>query len=255
MEKVMSKPTTFLVFALTIICLVSCKPSNPAGLWFYTHSTGDASDNIDSLTPASFIDFHEDGSYTKDFGKFEYGHWQMKDNKIILTDTSNKTADISVKYLGNKDLQLLTSNNSIANFEAQPDGLISHNTDPFSLEYNRWRIPAKHKESEQEIRSRLRNHCRFWEAYFSWALENKIDYIDVRSTPTPIKIYGNGFSLKDHSDLPKAWRMYFFDDEDCRIANNILYELFQFKSISWPHTDNKYKMFLGAFQQMQQLLK
>ena len=38
--------------------------------------------------------------------------------------------------------------------------------------------------------------------YFNWALDNELTTVDVRSTPTPIKIYGNGFTIKQYySDL------------------------------------------------------
>jgi hypothetical protein len=82
------------------------------------------------------------------------------------------------------------------------------------------------KESAAQIRMRLLNHCRFWEMYFTWALNNHIQYIDVRSTPTPVKIYGNGFGLKPFSELPDAWKMYFYDEEDCRAASEKIQYVF-----------------------------
>jgi hypothetical protein len=251
----MMKHLSLCIYTLIILCFVSCNSSNPAKLWFYTHSLGDIDNTNSTLTPASFLYLQKDGSYTKDFGVFEYGHWTKKDDKLVLTNATNTTTTIEVKYAGAKDLQLVMDKNVIASFEAQPSSFTSNQVDPFTLVNNKWRLPATHKENEQEIRKRLRNHCQFWEAYFAWALDNKIDYIDVRSTPTPIKIYGNGFGLKPFNELPAAWRAYFFDAEDCKIANNLLYEVFQFHEISWAHTDNKYKMFLSAFQQLQQFLK
>ncbi len=106
-----------------------------------------------------------------------------------------------------------------------------------------------------EIRNRLLNHFKFWELYFTRALNNEIQYIDVRSTPTPVKIYGNGFGLIPFEQLPAAWRAYFFDEEDCKIANDKIKSLFNRNAIGWPHTENKYKMFISAFQQLQQKLQ
>jgi hypothetical protein len=115
---------------------------------------------------------------------------------------------------------------------------------------NQWRIPATAKESDQEIRKRLFNHCQFWESYFTWALKNDISTVDVRSTPTLIKIYGNGFTLKPFAELPPIWKSYFFDAQDCEKANDMITDIFQKKNIAWAHTDNKYKMFISAFQQL-----
>ncbi|HTL10142.1 MAG TPA: hypothetical protein VL307_17830, partial [Chitinophagaceae bacterium] len=97
-------------------------------------------------------------------------------------------------------------------------------------------------------------HFKFWERYFTWALNDRIDYIDVRSTPTPIKIYGNGFALKPFEELPAAWKNYFYDEEDCRAANEKIKYIFDNNLLAWPHTDNRYKLFIAAFQQLQKQL-
>ena len=112
----------------------------------------------------------------------------------------------------------------------------------------------EHKESSAEIKLRLVNHCRFWKNYFTWALDNNLNTIDVRSTPTPIKIYGNGFAIKDFNDLPLNWKNYFFDSTDCKLANDMLKDVFTHNDIAWAHTDNKFKMFIGAFEQLEQML-
>ncbi len=251
----MTKLSLLALYTIVILSFSSCNSTNPAKIWFYTHSLGNIDNTNSSLTPASFLYLQKDGSYTKDFGGFEYGHWVKKEDRLLLKNAENKTTTIKIKYAGAKDMQLVMDRGVIANFEAQPSSFTSNQVDPFTLVNNKWRLHATHKESEEEIRKRLRNHCQFWEAYFAWALDYQIDYIDVRSTPTPIRIYGNGFGLKPFNELPEAWRSYFFDVEDCKIANNLLHEVFNFHEISWAHTDNKYKMFLSAFQQLQQFLK
>ena len=111
------------------------------------------------------------------------------------------------------------------------------------------------KETENEISKRLVNHCLFWKAYFKWALDNNIATIDVRSVPTPIKIYGNGFALKSFDDLPQTWKKYFYDSADCKKATELLQATFAHNDIAWAHTDNKYKMFIGAFEQLSSMLK
>ena len=151
-------------------------------------------------------------------------------------------------------MQIVSADGSVYNFESQQGSSSAPNQNPFSVVNNAWRIKAKKKESDSEIKYRLLNHFKFWEVYFTWALNNQIESIDVRSMPTPIKIYGNGFTLKPFETLPDAWKSYFFDEEDCRKANEKINFLFQHENIAWAHTDNKYKMFISAFQQMQQKL-
>jgi hypothetical protein len=86
-------------------------------------------------------------------------------------------------------------------------------------------------------------------------LDQEVSAIDVRGTPTNLKIYGNGFTLKPLDELPAAWKAYFFDEQDCARANDIIKEIFRSGNIAWPHTDNRYKQFVGAFQQMETFLK
>jgi hypothetical protein len=86
-------------------------------------------------------------------------------------------------------------------------------------------------------------------------MDNEFSSVDVRSTPSPVKIYGNGFIIKPFGDLSAAWKSYFYDSADCAKANEMLVDIVHKNNIAWAHTDNKYKMFISAFQQMQQILK
>ncbi len=103
--------------------------------------------------------------------------------------------------------------------------------------------------------NRLRNHFRFNEIYLKWALDNHFTTLDVGSTPSLLKVYSNGFALRNYEELPAAWRSYFYDEEDCKKANEIIKDLFDNHDIAWAKTDNRFIMFVSAYQQLQQLLK
>jgi hypothetical protein len=207
------------------------------------------------LNPANFINLESDGHYTSDFGQFDYGTWSYSEGQLLLTGRQNKKSLLPVVYLTAREMQVGPAKGPLDNFESQPGRFRSPAENPFSRENNDWRIKAGAKETESQLKSRLINHCRFWELYFTWAFNNTIQYIDVRSTPTPIKIYGNGFGLVPFEELPAAWKTYFYDDADCATANTLLRKVFDSRKIAWPHTENKYKMFISAFQQLQQQLK
>jgi len=231
------------------------QPVNPAGkIWFYTHSTGSVEPADAALTPACFIDLEQDGNYTSNFGHFDYGTWAYSNKQIVLTGYHKNKSVMAVNYLTSNEMQVGPPKGPLDNFESQPVLFDSAGENPFSKENNRWRIKADKKETARQLKERLLSHFRFWELYFTWALNNNIDYIDVRSTPTPIKIYGNGFSLKAYEQLPPEWKSFFYDEEDCRTANEKIKYLFDNNAIAWPHTENKYKMFISAFQQLQQKL-
>ena len=250
-------PSTLLLSAVLLTGLSGCLiPRDPLpSLWFYTFSSGPANQRDSLLTPASFAEMRRDGSYTRDFGRFEYGSWDRKGQKLYFTNQQHITTAFSLNNVSLKEMQLTTGKGIAVNFESQPLSAVKASDDPFSLDNNRWRVPATHKESEAEIRHRLFNHCQFWETYFTWALKDDISTVDVRSSPTLIKIYGNGFALKPFDELPATWKSYFFDEEDCQKANAIIKDIFDHQTIAWAHTDNKYKIFIGAFQQLEQFLR
>ena len=246
--------TTILLFTLAATgCSLLVNPLPK--LWFYTDGTGTPGGKDSLLSPASFLELRPDGSYTKDFGKFEHGTWLKKDNKLTLTSHDRITTTYPLTLPAPGEMQLTMTGSYLANFESKTIPSAEQQKDPFSLPNNRWRIPATRKESDAEIRNRLYNHCQFWEAYFRWALDKGLANVDVRSTPTPIKIYGNGFTIKPTEDLPAEWVSFFYDPDDCQKASEMIKEIFRHKTIAWAQTDNKFKMFLSAFHQLQNFLR
>ena len=246
-------PAILIVFVFSqTSCLFQQNKKRLDGLWFFTHSSGTGQSDSAEITPVSFLNLQPDHTYTRDFKKFEYGQWKRKDSVLLLTNERQITTSFPVKLVSRNELELASSEEDILNFERQPAKFSSPSDDPFSVDNNRWRITATKKETEQELKKRLKNHFKFYEAYFKWALDAKLNSIDVRSTPSPIKIYGNGFALKNFDELPASWRSYFYDQDDCQKANDIIRDIFEKGDIAWAQTDNRYKMFISAFQQLEQ---
>ena len=247
----------FSCLSLLLIGVSGCQLINDPipHLWFFTYSHGGETDSL--LTPASFLELRKDGTYTRDFGRFEEGKWTYKDKVLSLTSHASgpaNTVTFPIASVNSKEMQVDLGNGKTASFESQEQSSTVPADDPFSDLNNQWRIPPAQKESDDAIRKRLYNHCQFWEAYFTWALKNGIETVDVRSTPTAIKIYGNGFGLKPFDELPARWKAFFYDAEDCRKANDTIQDIFQHKNIAWAHTDNKFKLFISAFQQLKRYL-
>lgn len=245
-----------IVSALFLFLVIGCVQKNKSvsKLWFYTHSSGKAGS---SLNPMNFLDLQSDGTFTQYFEKFEYGKWSIRHNSLMLEKATGGRELILIEGHGNGELQLAYPNNrnSLLNFEGFKNSFSSPSDNPFSVENNEWRIRPAAAESDIEIKKRLANHFHYFEIYFKWAMENGFTSVDVRSTPSVIKIYGNGFEVKPDDDLPVEWIACFYNKDDCYRASRIVEQLFRKNQISWARTDNKFKMFLSAFQQLQQYLQ
>ena len=130
------KPLAACLSLTMTICLIfflaGCfhfrNSNNLAGLWFYTFSSDLMPHRNDSLTtagttppeltPANFLELRPDGSYTRDFGKFEYGSWGLKNHRLSLTNQAHETSGYAVQFAGGQDMQMTVNKGVEAHFES-----------------------------------------------------------------------------------------------------------------------------------------
>jgi hypothetical protein len=249
-------------FALACI-IISCtaKQNKLAKVWLYNEDPTDEqiveNDTYglsagSALTAANFIDLQPDSTYSSYLSSYENGKWYFKDNNLILVNRKKQIFELLVNKVSDKEMICTDKMKGIVyRFNGEPNRFEKPTENPFSPQYNQWRVKAKHKESEAELRARLKNHFSFWEKYFAWGLKNKIQYLDVRSTPSILKMYGNGFELEYYDNLFPEWKNSFYDTADCRMAyENLYYKMYE-KNIQWPDTKNRFERFVSAFNQLQ----
>lgn len=204
------------------------------------------------LSEDNFINLKEDGTYAANWKEFEEGRWQMRDGKLLLINRQKEIAEYPV-LRQTKDSLILADKqrNFLYTLAGYPNTSANAEEDPYSLQNNRWRIPARHKETDKELQARLKNHFRFWQQYFAWGNRENISALDVRSTPSLFKLYGNGFELEYFEYLPAKWMKTFYDSADCRRAYEMVYYKMHEKNVDWGKTDNRYRMLTSAFAQVQ----
>jgi hypothetical protein len=243
-----------LTFLLTLSACHSRKPFAPS-LWFY-RSYDITPTNWDSLVGRfSFLELGADSMFTQDFGRFYYGNWKLNGNQLYLTNQYHVTYIYTLPFIRETELGFKLGKERTAFFQRQHRSSGAADDDPFSVDNNRWRIPAKHRETVGEIRQRLLSHLHFWELYFKWGAKYKDGALDVTGIPTPLKIYNNGFGLKHFSDLSPNWRFYFYDSADCRIADTLIKGVFKRNNIKWPDGDSQVDLFIGGIQQVEGFLR
>lgn len=251
-------------FYFLLLCLISCTAPKDrlAKAWIYNIEPSPQQlavnnkhgfERNEALTGANFIDLQPNGTYTSYLSSFENGKWYFKDQNLILVNAQKQIMELQVNMLTDKQMVCTDKMKKLLyNFEGQPNEFTSALQNPFSKQNNQWRLKPTHKESEAELRARLKNHFSFWEKYFAWGLKNNIDYLDVTSTPSLLKIYGNGFQLEYYENLYPEWQNCFYDTIDCRMAyEDVYYKMYQ-KNIQWPDSKNRFERFVSAFQQLQQ---
>lgn len=202
---------------------------------------------------ASFLNLGADGKFTSFFSAFDQGNWKLEDSTLVLTNHKKGKLFLEVKKLDSKQMVCINkSNRKVYRFNGYNNAFASDAESPFSIANNRWRIKASHKESDAELRSRLKNHFRWWEKYFSWGLNNKLKALDIRSTASVLNLYANGFELQYFDNQFPEWKNIFYDSANCWRAYEMVYYLLYKKDIDWPKTENRFEGFVSAFKQLQQ---
>ena len=87
-------------------------------IWFFTYYTDKNAEKNGLLTPASFLNLQKDGSYTSDFGEFEYGVWKSDNKTLYLNDYRNKITAIKVEYLSGNEMRISSEHIPAASFES-----------------------------------------------------------------------------------------------------------------------------------------
>lgn len=249
----------FLAF-LSVCVFSSCAPTEKklSKVWFFissetaTKAEGAKGNLPDDLSSLSFIDLQPDGTYTAYLSSFEYGRWLVnRKDQLVLENSRKKELILPIEKI-NEDELSVTLRDKVYQFGGFPNNFVSADENPFSLTNNQWRIKAVHKETEEEIALRLQNHFRFWEQYFAWALKTEKEILNVRSLPSPLKLYSNGFAVIPLEEQSQKWTSNFYDSADSRIAFDKINNLLIKEDIDWPNTKNRFKLFVSAFQQLQQ---
>ena len=253
-------------YLFIVVVLLSCKSKEESGFekaWLYNDDLSKDEQMEDvfkyggapeyGFTGASFMNLQPGGKFTSNFNVFDYGDWQLQDSNLILTNHSKGKLVLDVKKLDSKQMVCINkSNHKVYRFNGFPNTFSKEMESPFSISNNVWRIKANHKESDTEIRARLKNHFRWWEKYFSWGLNNKMQVLDIRSTASVLDMYANGFELKYYDQQFPEWKNIFYDTSNCWRAYEIVYYLMYKKNIDWPKTENRFESFVSAFKQLQQ---
>jgi hypothetical protein len=157
---------SIICYIILFFCITGCKNRDPdiSQLWFYTYS-GDTALINNTLTPANFLELKPDQTFTADLGKFLSGRWSLKDQQLFLNADNSEISILLLNSLKSNELQLQIGRSTAANFDGQP--IPKMEKDPFSKANNLWRKSARSKESDEQIKNRLRNHFAFWVSYFT----------------------------------------------------------------------------------------
>lgn len=145
------------------------------------------------------------GEYKKNRGEI---HFPFYEKENIIT---------------NYNISPLRLNNNLGGSKTFVKTKNEETSDVYRKEGNLWRIRPNHKESREELRSKILALLKFEKTRFEKALENKDNFV-VDDPNSPIYFASNGYAVDEGTML--KWKYLFYDDEDWEKANRLMQKEF-----------------------------
>jgi hypothetical protein len=234
------KPIYFLLMALVL--LYSCDlPDAPAGSrlpadllqnWRFTYSEGPVPFAPDSIGRAGlFYCFFADGQVTRLAStRYSQGTWRYdRPGQHLEIDFPGDRGSRNFTVLELSDtrlsLQMLGSPRAPRpQFFATGQRFDRPEANPFHPANNQWRIRPARRETDAELRLRLKNHVGHYIKVLEAAFENTAQAVTFRHAPSCLQIYRSAIAVRELDQADPGWADCFFDREDAEKATAMLRE-------------------------------
>ena len=219
-----------------------------------TQSTDDATGD---LVSRSFHFFSDHSFVSNPRNELGFGKWSFDDKaKTITLEYDHHTGRTTVYKIGAisaHELKLLKvgeDRRNILTFVSSGLNYKEVKEDPYHIANNLWRIHPEHRETDAEIKARLKLCVHFYCLFYRDALIREEKKISFYGFPTCFKWYAGGIYLIKGKELEKNWDACFYNMEQVRQGYAIMDTLIGKKYV-WPKGERNWvKSNLSVLQQM-----
>ena len=186
---------------------------------------------------AQFTFILKDGGYTA--GKWELDTDQkrisLNYNKEVLTFTYSSKIEQQQWVI---ELEEENSENKlILKRIAKP--LKDYKQDQFYPANNLWRVHANEPESNEKLKARIANYVHHVALVFKSSTERKEGVISFTFSLGPIKLFDGNIGIYPFDQVPDAWKITFFNDEQANEAYK-MYEYYLNNTVYKGKTTGKW---------------
>lgn len=229
------KLTISIILLFLTSCNLSMQPTfNLAGTWklqdiITTNDFEQAARQKASLKESAQIHFFKDKTYSfvAASGAYIKGTWTFdaSSKRIKLDPDKNSNGIIrSIEIEENGNRLILTNPEGIAHAFAPGAASMEKETDdPFHPDNNKWRERAKEKESEEQIRMRVKNYIKHFALILKAAKDRNAQVVNFEYSQGPIQVYSSAIGVYPYETVPAAWKQCFYNNEDA-FAGYTMYE-------------------------------
>jgi hypothetical protein len=166
-------------------------------------------------------------------------HRELSDkiNTIVLNYGDKQSRIYRIRELSLRNLTLSWKDGADSLWiRYRSDGMAHQDVrnDPYYPSNNRWRIKPAHKESEPEIRERVKGCVRFYALYFRDHIKRHKKVIEFIGLPEIFTWYNGGIGLPVKGEISESWVNCFYNRDQAAKGYDILKNLIEVYEFDWP---------------------
>lgn len=116
------------------------------------------------------------------------------------------------------------------------DGKVHRNflNDPLHPSNLRWMFPPRKKETDDEIRSRVKQCVRFFALFYRDVIKRESSTINFAGLPEIFTWYNGGIGLSEKDSISNSWIKCFYNKQQALLGYDMLRRLLVDHEFAWP---------------------
>lgn len=203
----------------------------------------DVSFTNDSILYEPGIVFMTDSSVLENpTGEMSYGKFSLDGNMIHVNFANGTKAIYTIGRLHKDELWLKRAENKhTTNLTYIPTHTYWPDADknPFSQKNFRWAIKPKKPESDEAIKTRVKDCVQFFAYYLQGYVDGEATKIDFNGMPCCFNWYSGGISIQNEDKLDKKWISCFYSKDQAFKGRQMIEDVIS-KKYKWDEKETNW---------------
>jgi hypothetical protein len=208
----------------------------------------------DGAEYASGIVFMADSTVLENpVGEMTYGKYDVKGNTISVNFDDKRKATYLIDQVNKEQLVLSRTekkHTSKLTYKATSARWPDSDKNPFSRQNYQWSKKPSKPESDEQIKSRVKEYVQFCAYYFQGFLNGNAAQIDFNALPSCLNWYQGGISIENEDKLNPKWIDCFYSKEQAYKGRQMLEDAIV-KKYKWDEKETNWmKQIVPVLQQI-----
>ncbi len=186
-------------------------------------------------------------------GEMTYGKFSLNGNTINVKYDDGRNATYIIDRISKEQLLLSRTekkHTSKLTYKATSTSWPDSNKNPFARQNYKWSQKPKKPETDEEIKSRVKECVQFYAYYFAGFVNGNAEQIDFNAMPNCLNWYQGGISIENEDGLNKKWIDCFYSKEQAYKGRQMLEDAIV-KKYNWDEKETNWmKQIIPVLQQI-----